>query len=33
MRRALEDIEEDLFDIINNLTLTWVLANKDVPIY
>ena len=33
MKRVLEDIEEDLFDIINNLTLTWVLRNKDVPIY
>jgi hypothetical protein len=33
MRRVLEDIEEDLYDIINNLTLQWVLANKDVPVF
>lgn len=33
MKRALEDIEDDLFLIINNLTLTWTLNNKDVPIY
>jgi hypothetical protein len=33
MKRVLEDIEEDLFDIVNALTLTWTLRNKDVPIY
>jgi hypothetical protein len=33
MKKALEDIEDDLFDIINNLALTWVLNNKDIPIY
>jgi hypothetical protein len=33
MKRVLEDIEEDLFDIINSLTLSWTLANKEIPIY
>jgi hypothetical protein len=33
MKKALEDIENDLYIIINSLTLTWVLENKDVPIY
>jgi len=30
----LEDVEVDLFELINGLTLTWILnKNKDVPIY
>jgi hypothetical protein len=33
MKQVLEDIEEDLFDIINNLTLHWTLDNKEIPIY
>lgn len=33
MKRALEDIEDDLYDIVNALTLTWVLNNKEIPIY
>jgi hypothetical protein len=33
MKRILEDIEDDLFLIINALTLTWVLNNTDTPIY
>lgn len=33
MVELLEDVEGDLFDIINRATLDWVLKNKDVPIY
>ena len=33
MRTALQDIESDLFVIINGLTLEWVLKNKEVPLY
>jgi hypothetical protein len=33
MRTALQDIESDLFVIINGLTLEWVLKNTEVPLY
>jgi len=29
----LKSAEEDLYDIVNKITLDWVLKNKDVPLY
>lgn len=33
IKQLIGNVESDLFDIINALTLKWVLNNKDVPIY
>lgn len=33
IKQLIGDVESDLFDIINALTLKWVLNNKDIPIY